>query len=74
MAEQKTILEWLEQAKSEGYEWADAAIERVNIDRPFTGNAQAFSLSDALNGGFVWPDSEFDFWQSLVKDLEEQGK
>ena len=57
--EEKTVIEWLEQAKADGRDWADAAIK--NTDTP---DAVQRSLSKALAAAFVWklsPEGS-DYW------------
>ena len=68
----KTILEWLNEAKEQGYEWADAAIR--NYDPKFADfgeNKQLDTLSDALDGAFDWQDNPEgeDFWVKIHMDL-----
>ena len=58
----KTVLEWLNEAKEQGYEWADAAIR--NYDPEFTTVKERASLRGALTRAFSWinsPEGE-DFW------------
>lgn len=66
----KTILEWLNEAKKKGYDWADAAIEN-NINP----EVYASSLSEALESAFVWADSpeERQYWFEIDRDLREEG-
>ena len=56
---EKTIIEWLNEAKEDGYEWADAAIE--NCTNPFLDSGSmhrallnAFSWSETKQGGPYW--------------------
>ena len=65
----RTIEQWLEKAKEDAYEWADAAIR--NYDPKFAETQVADTLSDALNRAFDWQDSpeEEDFWDKIHKDL-----
>ena len=66
----KTVLEWFNEAKKQGYEWADAAIEN-NENHEYYAN----SLSEALETAFVWADSpeERQYWFEIVQDLIEEG-
>lgn len=66
----KTILEWLEEAKQHGYDWADAAIR--NYDPNFSKDATARSLEDAINSAFVWEESPqgSGYWLGIVDELE----
>lgn len=65
----KTILKWLEEAKQQGYDWADAAIR--NYDPEFSGLNNVKSLTDAIFFAFHWPNSpEGDaFWKSVTDSL-----
>ena len=54
----KTILEWLNEAKEQGYEWAEAAIRNYNCQ--WTGSSpknKVNSLVRALEVAFSWSDS-----------------
>ena len=65
----KTILEWLEWAKEQGYEWADAAIR--NYDPEFTNRKERESLKEALYGAFYWersPENK-EFWHGVSESL-----
>ena len=65
----KTILEWLNEAKEQGYEWADAAIRNYNPD--FTTVKERKSLRDALAGAFAWDKSpeEHNYWEGVSASL-----
>jgi len=65
----KTILEWLEEAKEQGYEWADAAIR--NYDPKFTTRKERGSLKEALAGAFFWEKSpeNKEFWYGVSESL-----
>lgn len=71
----KTILEWFEEAKANGADWADAAIDNA---RGMTGewvlNVSAFSHSDALERAFVWASSpqKRKYWQSICEKIEQE--
>ena len=72
----KTILEWLEQAKADGYEWADAAIENTINDPSPAGHCFEESLYEALCGAFIFdetPQGE-EYWQSISISLLNSGK
>lgn len=71
----KTVIEWLQKAKSEGYLWADEAIlhctER-NTDFDF-----ANSLADAVDNAFNWIDARerknsIFYWENIYAGLIEQ--
>ena len=72
----KTIKQWFEQAKEQGYEWADSALQYAedyynpeDYDNP--EDVMADSLLDAVAYGFFWYDTEegedywFDIWKTL---------
>lgn len=77
MKKQKTILEWLEQAKNEGYEWADAAIKYMGEanTRNCQPNTRESSLSDAVDS-VRWDETSegFNFWESIWATLKNEGK
>lgn len=65
----RTILEWLNEAKQQGYEWADAAIRNYNPD--FFGKENVLSLSDALLHAFNWeatPEKD-TYWDSVFDSI-----
>ena len=66
----KTVLEWLKDAKLNGYEWADAAIK--NNDNP---EVYTSSLSKALQSAFVWADSpeKREYWFEIDQGLRGGG-
>ena len=66
----KPILEWLNEAKQQGYEWADAAIR--NYDPKVSGPTNAKSLTDAIFFACGWLNSpEGDaFWKSVTDSLK----
>ena len=47
----KTVLEWFNEAKNQGYKWADAAIRNSN-----NLNGENPDLATALAAAFVWRD------------------
>lgn len=72
----KTIKQWFEQAKEQGYEWADSALQYAEdyynaeyYDNP--EDVMADSLKNAIDSGFCWEDTEegedywFDIWKTL---------
>ena len=66
----RTILEWLYEAKEQGYEWADAAIR--NYDPNFFKKKNVLSLSDALLHAFNWdavPEKN-GYWESVFDSIE----
>lgn len=65
----RTILEWLNEAKQQGYEWADAAIRNYNPD--FFRKENVLSLSDALLHAFNWKSTpEKDtYWESVFDSI-----
>jgi glycine betaine/choline ABC-type transport system substrate-binding protein len=69
----KTILEWLQQAKADGYEWADAAIENAITE---LSDLEEISLSEALAGAFEWESSEqgHEYWEKIYVNLVNSGK
>jgi len=69
----KTILEWLQQAKADGYEWADAAIENAITE---LSDLEEISLSEALAGAFEWGSSEqgHEYWKKIYVNLVNSGK
>jgi len=73
----KPILEWLNEAKQQGYEWADAAIR--NYDPNFVTIKETNSLIDALGNAFAWGGSpeKYEYWEgvsaSLSSDEEMDG-
>ena len=66
----KTVLEWFNEAKKQGYEWADAAIEN-NENHEYYAN----SLSEALETAFVWADSpeKREYWFKIDQGLRGGG-
>ena len=65
----KTILEWLNEAKEQGYEWADAAIS--NYDPKFMPIRKTNSLIASLETAFVWGGSPegYDYWRNVRESL-----
>ena len=65
----KTVLEWFNEAKNQGYKWADAAIrnsDNLNGENP--------DLATALAAAFVWRDSpESDaYWRNIYHKLKNE--
>ena len=67
----KNILEWLEWAKEQGYEWADAAIR--NYDPNFVPIKEANSLIDAIGNAFSWGNSpeKYEYWEGVCESLRD---
>ncbi len=67
--ESKTVIEWLEKAKVDGFEWADAAIN--NCDK-WAKTEPETSLPEALKGAFWWkmsPEGD-SFWRKIYESLK----
>lgn len=64
----KTTRQWFEQAKSEGYEWAEQALKNMDNDDTW------LRLSDALFS-FSWYDSPQGdvYWTEIWDNLFERG-
>ena len=77
----KSVLDWLSQAKDEGYEWADGAIECYNEDESselVKVYGEPNSYSSALQCAFRWCNaktkkSAFQ-WVEVHDSLLNQGK
>ena len=69
----KTILEWLNEAKQQGYEWADAAIR--NYDPNFVPINEANSLIHAIGNAFSWGSSpeKYEYWEKIQCGLAIQA-
>lgn len=65
----KPILDWLNEAKEQGYEWADAAIR--NYDPKFMPIRKTNSLIASLENAFVWEGSPegHDYWRNVIESL-----
>ena len=65
----KTILDWFEEARSAGHEWADAAIE--NCHQFGTADMVDISLAEALLGAFDWAETPqgVNFWHAVRDSL-----
>ena len=65
----KTVLEWLNEAKEQGYEWADAAIRNYNPD--FTTIKERENLTRAVGNAFSWQDSPegHAYWEGVSASL-----
>ena len=65
----KPILEWLNEAKEQGYDWADAAIK--NYDPNFTTIKERESLKEALRGAFPWASTPetIEFWRGVHSSI-----
>jgi len=67
----KPIKKWLEEAKKQGHDWADAAIR--NYDPDFSTVKEMESLRGALAGAFAWnrsPEGK-DFWHDVHETLRD---
>ena len=66
----KTIKQWFEQAKEQGYEWADSALDYAQSNA-YLEKLMTDSLKNAIDSGFCWEDTEegedywFDIWKTL---------
>jgi len=70
--EEKTVIEWLEQAKADGHEWADDAIKHTLAEGDTVYKVVA-CLSEAVGYGFVWRNWDdtskwSDIWNSLDRN------
>ena len=66
--EKKTILQWFEQAKAEGLEWADAAIKNTKKNK---GERPSESMREAVLSAFIWeitPEGH-EFWSEIESNL-----
>lgn len=72
--EGKAILEWFIQAKADGYEWADAAIE--NAINHGIGHIEETSISEALAGAFDWEYTQqgHEYWSNIYENILQSGK
>lgn len=68
----KTIKQWFEEAKGQGYEWAEVALKYTeNYAKEMPEELMAYSLKNAIDSGFCWEDTEegedywFDIWKTL---------
>lgn len=71
----KTILEWFEEAKENGAEWADKAIKNtLEMSGEERLTAKAYFLSDALQGGFIWMTSpeKHEYWETICEKIEQE--
>lgn len=69
--ESKTVIEWLNEAKEQGHEWADAAIENSSVEP----DARRTSLSAAIHCAFIWDGTKEGtaYWRDIFYSLNEQG-
>lgn len=75
--ERKSIREWLMEAKEQGCEWADEALENAqNADIRCRLGVIELSLSDALTGAFSWSESPqgLAYWYDIHDKLIAQDK
>ena len=75
MKNEKSVIEWLLEAKENDYHWADAAIENCKNDDLYAGNEDASSLSEALGGAFRWGKTKegLGYWAKKCDELIEKG-
>lgn len=68
---EKTIHEWFLEAKANGAEWADGAIENIKIQDPSAFDDIADSMQMAIAGGFIWEKTPqgFHYWQNIAKSI-----
>ena len=74
----KTILEWLNEAKEQGYDWAEAAINNYIRQWAYSSpKNKVNSLVRSLEVAFVWSDSpeKEEFWHGVSESLRaaEEG-
>ena len=74
----KPILEWLNEAKEQGYEWAEAAINNYIRQWAYSSpKNKVDSLVRALEVAFLWSDSpeKEEFWHGVSESLRaaEEG-
>lgn len=69
----KTVLEWLEWAKEQGYEWADAAIR--NYDPAYKRDDGCDNLYEAVQKAFKWVSSPegHSFWINIYRTVASQA-
>lgn len=68
----KTILEWFEQAKENGAEWADKAINTtIELRGPERLNTMCTSPIRALMCAFAWDESQdgHEHWEKIAMSL-----
>lgn len=71
----KKSINWLNEAKKQGYEWADAAIDNCKNDDAYTGDCYNPCLSMALTGAFLWENTKQGtaYWKCIVDELTSKG-
>lgn len=76
--ESRTVIEWLKQAKAEGYEWAERAQLAVKEQGTYEEGEPSVreNLSDALHCAFTWGDTfeGHKFWSRIYHALAAEGK
>lgn len=67
----KTVIEWLEQAKADGYPWAQSAINQVDKDKYMQCN----SLSHAVGNFAYWEETKEgrQYWDAIQYGLIKKG-
>lgn len=70
--EENTVQYWLNKAKEEGYEWADAALENARIEERL--NKRAFDIYEAILWGFTWGQTSQGsyFWSQIGRPFWSQ--
>lgn len=70
----KTVEQWLLEAKEQGCEWADEALENADIGCRL--GVIELSLSEALTGAFSWSESPqgLAYWYDIHDKLIAQDK
>lgn len=73
MSQPKTALEWFEEARAAGHEWADAAIENLLNSDYASPHIPQESAAEALGKAFLWTDTEegWHFWDKVHDSLLE---
>lgn len=79
--ERKTVIEHLQQAKIDGHEWAEMAIQNCEYTEK-QGKAIAKDLPDALMYGFSWGKAKFPtgmeseqkakYWGDVYRELKKK--
>lgn len=69
--EEKTVIEWFEQAKAQGFEWADAAIDCTISDGGTS--LRSSNMRKALARAFTWRDTPqgANYWIDILISIPE---
>lgn len=62
----KTVMEWLFQAKEDGHEWAEDAIQITKNDVPYSGEMMVGSLYSALDNAFTHSEHQERDWTEIL--------